>query len=433
MEYNRGGRSLKVGDIGRLSCCRQHLIWPGERMRPAVRGTVRLSGLRQQTQVYLHARLDAFVAPLRWYWSDFPTYLKDGLTTSEVIPTLTGSWLTQTDWTANLGIGRLKEDFCTWYAQHPINVWNEWYRWPEDAKANVAVPDINFFANHGPACVNLPFAGSRLHTQPTLDPSEYQVSSATNFDVRDLARVQSLFHQAAVTDWTSNERYLAFMRDLYGAEGSNEVDQVPIRLRQGAELTVSPSELYAQDGASLGEVASFRDFSVNHAWNEFVAPEHMICCYMLLLRFAPIFDDGVAPGVYPGRTDYEVYQGDPVVLSGQQPTSVRDSEIKEGLGNVIGYLPYGWQLREGFSHVDERYALLNNFPLLETSTNTAAAYRDASNISDCFRSTALRHWNADLEFNIPVSSAVPSAGQSIVAGSDRRGPAGNHPTGGWLV
>lgn len=435
MKYNRGGKSLKVGEIGRFSCLRQHLLLPGERMKASIRGNVRLSGLRQQTSVYLHAQIDAFAAPLRWYYSDFPDYLQEGVSTVKTIPTLTGAtWTANRPRTTHLGIGHITHDFCKWFAQHPINVWNEWYRWPEDVKENVDTPSITFFNGIGKQCINLESAATRIHDAPSLDTSEYQVPSATVLDVRDLAQFQARFKQAAVSDWTSQERYKVFMRDIFGAASTNEVDKVPIRLKRGSELSVMPRDMYASDGASLGELMSINNFQVNHDWDDFIANEHMIVCYIMLLRFAPIMEDGVSPGIYPDETGYPIYQGDPETMM-RQPVAIASREIDgNGDGTVIGYLPFGWQWREGFNHVDNVVAGLGNFPLLDGQPTTAAGYRDASNINPTvFRSTALRHWFGDLDFAIQVDSKVPAAGTSIVAGSDRPGPKGKHPTGGFLT
>ncbi len=156
MKYNRGGKSLKVGDIGRMSVLRQHLLLPGERMKTSIRGNVRLSGLRQQTSVYLNAQIEAFAAPLRWYYSAFPDYLQEGVSTAKTIPILTGL-----DWTANrgatsqLGIGNIKFDVAKWYAQHPIKVWNEHYRWPAfptflGVPVSLSIGIIQFCVNHEP-------------------------------------------------------------------------------------------------------------------------------------------------------------------------------------------------------------------------------------------------------------------------------------------
>ncbi len=124
-----------------------------------------------------------------------------------------------------------------------------------------------------------------------------------------------------------------------------------------------------------------------------------------------------------------------MVLSGRQPRLVKAREVEDGDTTTMGYLPHSWQWREGYNHVDQKLRELGNFPLLDTPLLTAAAHRDASLIEPAFRSTALRHWFADLDFDIKVSSRVPEAGGSIMVGSGGKGkkPKGNHPTGGYLT
>ena len=108
----------------------------------------------------------------------------------------------------------------------------------------------------------------------------------------------------------------------------------------------------------------------------------------------------------------------------------------DGDSTDIGVLPAGWQWREGYTHVDHHVKDVNNFPLMDGQTATASGYRDAAKINNnTFRSTALRHWFADLDFNCSVLSRIPAAGASITAGSDKsatRKLSGNHPTGGYL-
>lgn len=433
--YNRGGKSLKVMDIGRMATLRQHLLLPGESLNTTITGNVRLAALKQQTSVYLHAQIEAFAQPLRWLYTDFPDYIKEGPAGVKVIPTLTGSWITDFGKTSNLGIGKVTTDFAKWYAQAPINIWNEWYRWPEDAKISVTSPPISFFADYGKECINLPSAPTRLHDAPSIDILEYQVASSTTLDVRELEKIQHRFAHAAKTDWTSQERYQEFMRDVWSAKGSPEVDNVPTRLQKGANLSVTPRDQYASDGPSLGELTSLNNFQVNHKWSKYIAPEHMIVTYIMLLRFAPVFDGGVIPMAYPGDTLRSLVIGDPMVIAGEQPQAVKSREI-EGSGDatVIGYLPAAWQYREGFDHTDQKIREQNNFPLLGNQPNTAAGHRDASNISPAFRSTALRHGFADLDFKCNIQSRIPPAGTSIMVGSDgEKGPSGLHPTGGHFI
>lgn len=437
---NRGGKSLLTGEIGRLKVIRQIVLNPGERLDARIRGNVRLAATRQRTSVYLHAKMEAFAAPLRWYYPDWTEYIKEGVSTSRLIPTMTGlDWTSQNARvdTTQLGIGFVNDEFCKWYAQHIVNIWNEWFRWPEDARISVLAPPISFFQDGGPACINLPSNASRMHNLPVFDTNEVNVASATTLDVRQLALVQARMHQAAVTDWSAQDRYKDFIRDVYGprAKGSNEVDQVPIRLQRGSDLSVSPHTVWANDGPSLGELMALANFNVSHQWSNFIAPEHMVVAFVMLLRFSPILQDGPAPGIYPSRTAYAHYQADPNVLSQMQPVAVSQVEIDQGDSTVMGYLPAGWQHRGGFDHIDDTVADLGNFPLLTNQPATAAGYRDATLINgDIFRTTALKHWFADLDMSCSVDSMIPSAGQSITAGSNKRGGlSGDHPTGYHLI
>lgn len=437
MKYNRGGKSLKVGDIGQFSVLRQNILMPGEMMRSSITGNVRLAGLRQQTSVYLHASIEAFAAPLRWYWDDFTDYITEGVSTIKTQPTLSGAWLTDLARTTNMGVGSIQNHaFLKFFAQHPINVWNEHYRWPEATKFSVDTPLITFFAEHGQPCVNLPTASSRIHDAPVFDDTEHLMPAVTQLDVRQLSLYQARLAQAAKTDWSSQERYNVFMRDVFNAQGSNEVDKVPIKLRKGAQLSVMPKDKYATDGPSLGELMSINNFQVSHAWEPFRAQEHMVVCYIMLLRFSPIIENEVMPGIHPEKTAYVVYQGDPNTIGASEPLPVSGTELQSfATDTVLGYLPAGWQLREGYNHVDRTIATLNNFPLMAQQPNTAAGYRDASLINQAtFRSTALRHWFADLDFKINVDGRIPSAGMSIMTGSNQGGAGlkGNHPTGGYL-
>lgn len=440
MKYNRGGKTIAVGDIGRFKTLRQLILYPGERMRqPRISGNVRVSGLKQQTSVYLHAQIEAFAAPLRWFQTDFPDYLQEGNGTAKTIDTLTGAWTTAHEKTTNMGIGKITNDIAKFFAQMPISVWNEWYRWAEDSKFSVTTPDIDFFKDQGQPVNNLASAPTRLHDIPSFDSTETNVIQlggppTTHFDVRDLEQIQARFAMAAKTDWTSQERYQAFMKDVYGASGSREVDKVPTRLRSGATLSVKPKDFYASDGSSLGEIMSINNFTVGHSWGDYVAKEHEIVIFVMVLRFAPVFSAGVHPMAYPADHAYSLWNGDPVAMAGERPVAVKAREIEDGDATVLGYLPANWQAREGYNHVDQTVKNLGNFPLLDTAILTAAAHRDASNIEPAFRSLALRHWFCDMDFDLTIESRIPSAGESIMVGAGTKGskPGGNHPTGGFL-
>lgn len=441
MNYDRGGKSIITGDIGRFKILRQHLLLPGETLRPSVAGNVRLSALRQQTAVHLNVSLEAFAAPLRWFYPGWTTYIQEGISTAETIPTVSTGWTDIPTRGRSLGIGDVTSAFCRWFVDMPVSVFNGWYRWPEDTKHAISPALTTFFADWGQPCVNLPFVGSRLHTDPeaAFHTSEHEVPSATILDVRTLQHYQARLAQAAKEDWTSMDRYNQFMRDMFGAPGNSEVDKIPTRLRKGATLGVQPHDMYASDGASLGELASLNNFKVDHHWSPYRAREHEIVCYIMVCRFAPIFEDNVIPGAYPAETNYSTYQGDANILDNRMPEPVASLEIEgDGDSTDIGWAAAGWQLREGHSHVDYSAKLVNNFPFMDNTTLTAAGFRDASAInSNTFRSTALRHYLGDLDFSCIVDSRIGEAGLSIMAGSGtakgHKLGKGNHPMGGFHV
>ena len=60
--YDRGGKVLKTGKIGRVNILRQQMLLPGERLRASVNGGVRLTTLREPESVSIHARVDGFVS-----------------------------------------------------------------------------------------------------------------------------------------------------------------------------------------------------------------------------------------------------------------------------------------------------------------------------------------------------------------------------------
>lgn len=427
---------MVTGEIGKLQCVRQLVLLPGERLSLKVKGHFKLSALKQQiTGVKLDARIDAFASPIRHYDSNWTTYVTEGVTGASSIPTIS-TW--NADWpsTSTLGLGRITHDFSKFYAQHVVNIWNEWYRWREDARESVDTPLLSFFANHGKECVNLPKAMTRLHEAPNIHNDESLVSSVTNLDIRTLATIQGRAAQAMKTDWQSDGRYNQFLQDVYGkdAKGNNEVDKIPIRLRGGAKLSVSPENMYATDGASLGESATINNFNVDNQWNDFIATEHMVVAVVLVLRFQPISDSAPAMMLYPDDMSKALALGDAYQIANLPPVAVKSREVENGDATIIGYAPAGWPYREPYDHISHKILQLNSFPLLDGQTLTASGLRDASKISNCFVSEALNHFYGDMKFVASVNSRIPEAGTSIMAGSGKSlGNSSNHPDGGQMI
>ena len=405
----RGGLTLKTGKIGRVNCLRQQVMMPGERININMEGSVRLEALRERDVMRINAHLGVFMTPLRWLWTEFPDYLKEGPDTVKTPPLGDG---TLTDWSA-LGIGSSVSGVAPFYYKHfedaYLRVYNEWYKWPEDSDATVS--DIG-----GTGCKAVPLAKTwnRCRYDSSPDASgDYTVSSATDFDVRDLAETQAKFRSAMKRDVLSYNRWMELINETYKGDGSREVDQVPIMLDQ-VEVGVNPREMPATDGASLGQWQSLFDFGINHRINGVVAPEHCVITYMLTVRFASVVE-----GVHPlaiNRGDWHELTGDPEFIASAQPQEVTTGEIHhQGDATSLGYLPAGWQWRADHDVVGKSIDIRDSFPYMLLPTTQAEA-KDATRVKDAFRSQALDDYLVDVFIKESSTQPIGDSMESYMSG-----------------
>jgi hypothetical protein len=423
-QVSRGGLTLKSGKIGRVNCLRQQIMMPGERMNINMAGKVRLETLRERDVFRINAHLATFMTPLRWLWSGWPDYVKSRGQTG-TIPALTGE--------ANLakfGIGAynaaiISQGCHEFWQDACLNVYNKWYKWPEDA-------DATSWNDDGEKAVPLSKNWSRCRYSASPDSSsDYNVSSATNFDVRELARIQAQFRSAMKTDVLSFNRWMELVKQTWKGDGSREVDQVPIMLDQ-VEVGVNPRDMPAHDGASLGQWQSIYDFGVNHSIRGVVAPEHSIVSTFLVVRFGSITE-----AKHPLAQNAEPFTiiADPEVLSAQQPQLVQANDVfMTDSSTNLGYLPAGWQWRSDHDVIGSRIDTADSFPYMDAPT-TQAECKDATRIKDAFRSARLGDYVADIYFQEesyqPVGTAMDSYMSGMMDHTRNMGNSGNEfPHGG---
>jgi len=416
---NRGGQTLKTGKIGRVNCVRQQLMMPGENIRSRIKGKVKLEALRERDTLRINAHLGVFLTPLRWLQSNWTDIVREGPDTAEAISTVNIS-----DFAA-YGVGSYIPTpalaFPEFWKNSVLRCYNEWYKWPEDA-------DATAWASDGNVAVPLSHTWSRLRDQVTPDDTDdYELASATEFDVRDLAETQGRFRSAMKRDVLSYNRYMELVKELWGADASREVDQVPM-LIDSVEVGVNPKEIPATDGASLGQWQSYFDFEVDHMIDGITAPEHCVLTYMLLVRFPSIIE-----GVHPMTvTDNEwaTLVGDPEILSQTAPVSVRRKDLTmTSSTTALGNLPAGWQWRAGHDVIGNRVDTRDSFPYMIEPTTTAQC-RDATRIQDAFRSQSLGDYVVDLYFTETSKSRLNSSMESYYSGmTDSRSDA-EFPKGG---
>lgn len=419
---NRGGQILKTGKIGRVNCIRQQLLMPGESIDISMRGTVRLESLRERDSLRINAHLGIFMTPVRWLDDNWTDIIKEGPETDKSIS------YHQTDDMSRLGIGSYHGDGTvkvpSFFLNSYLRVYNEWYKWPED-------DDITSVHTDGAIAVPLQHAWNRCRYSASPEHTEdYEVGSGTEFDVRELAEVQGRFRAAMERDVLSYNRYMELIREMYNADGSREVDQVPFKVDE-VEIGVDPRELPATDASGLGQWQSLYDFGIDHQVKNVTCPEHCVVTYMLTLRFAPIIE-----GRHPlanDRLSWAELVADPDILGSMPPQEVLIADIADfDSSTSLGYLPAGWQWRSGSDVVGRRVDAANSFPYMLVPTSQANA-KDATRIRDAFRSASLGDYMADIFVRESSRNALGSALESYYSGMGGHGSKAEFPKQGKML
>lgn len=399
---HRGGQILTTGKIGFVKPIRQQMMLPRETIKGQLSGEIRMGTLRERDSLRINAHVGIFMTPLRWLWPDWPQYIIDGPNGPLSPPTFNGQPSTYGLGSA-FGIGAIQpKNMQAWWRDAVFRVYNEWYKWPEAVDAGVS--DIE---QDGLPAVPLAHSWTRCRDKGDPDDvADIEVPAATTLNVQDLAEVQAKYRSAVEREVLSYERYQELLQEMYGADGSREVDQVPIKIAE-ADAGVKPREFPATDAAGLGQWASVFDFTVDHGF-DVSAPEHCIITYMLTVRFQSITEE-VHPLASVDTLSWEEQVGDPGVLAALPPQPVQKREVFEGnSADVLGFLPAGWQWRTGNNIVGRRIDDLNSFPIL-TQPTTIAEARDATRRNAAFRSEQLGDFTIDLYASENSYQPIPSA------------------------
>jgi hypothetical protein len=262
------------------------------------------------------------------------------------------------------------------------------------------------------------------------DTDDFTVASGTEFDVRDLAEIQARFRSGMERDVLSYNRYMELISEMFGADGSREVDQVPKMLDQ-TSIGVNPRELPATDSAGLGQWQSVYDFAVDHSIRSITAPEHCVLTYCLVMRFAPVIE-GRNPLSLEDLT-WENMVGDPEILRNQKPEEVRVKDVSsQNIATALGYLDAGWRWRNGWDVIGKRIDNADSFPMMNPPVSQSGA-KAATRIKDAFRSAALGDYLCDLEFSEMSRNLHGSALESYFSGMTGAGSEAAHPKQGKML
>ena len=428
MKYDRGGTVIKTGKIGRVNILRQQILLPGETVKPALNGPVRLTALRERESLKIHARLEAFVQPIRWLWDDLPAYLQEGPAGTKTWPTTA----TQDDKShvnlSDYGVGgNTSAPMLAIFRDGPLRIYNEWFKWPEDADETSWVKD-------GRVAIAQAHSWTRMQANDGPATGDYDMQTVASgqreqFDIRGLAEIQARLRQAIDQDWIAHGRYVDLLKELWQEGGSREVDKVPMRLN-GAEAGVDPQNVYATDSDGLGDTMSLYNFGVDHRFGTVSMPEHSLLTYMLVVRFASIAEDEINPTAIALDRSWASMVGEPGMLAAERPNGVRGRNLtgNNAASTVLGYLPAGWQWRSRWNVVGDRIDDRDSFPVYRSlSQQTATSMRSASRIGDPFRSASLGDYYVDINFSEVTNSPIPGPLSSLYTGSDQSGGGSSYP------
>jgi hypothetical protein len=400
-EIARGGTNLQTGRIGYINPLRQFMMQPGETIRARVNGSVKMEMLRERDALRLHAHLAHFMTPVRWIEPQWVNMIKEGPDTSirpTAVQQIPGRW--------GLG-GNIPTQIYEYWPRTVARIYNEWYKWPED-------PDKGY--SEQLIATNLDHSWTRCRTsaEPANDADKIVGAPADQFSIQDLAEVQARYQSAMRREVFSFQRYQELLQDMWGADGSREVDQVPVMLQQ-SHVGVNPRSLPATDAAGLGQWGSIYDFNVDDSFTV-TAPEHVIVSSILTVRFAPISEE--RNPLHSTRLSWEELVGDNRLLAAQPPRQV---EIRDMLDDesaeALGFLPAGWQWRAENNIIGDKIDVRDSFPYMKHPTNASEA-RDSSLRTSAFRSQSLEDYVVDLYFNLKSSSMVPTEMQSYTIGME---------------
>jgi len=420
MTEDRGGQTLKTGKIGRVNCVRQQILLPGETANVSMNGSVKLESLRERDSLRINAHLGIFMTPIRWLWDGWPDYLKEGPSGATAPPTVNLNSLSK----YGIGATGTQSEVPRFWQDSVLRVYNEWYKWPEDADATTWNDDGNI-------AVPLQHVWNRARYDATPgNAGDYELASGSDFDVRDLAALQARFRSAIERDVLSYNRYMELVSEMYNADGSREVDQVPMMVDQ-VEVGVRPREMAATDGASLGQWQSIFDFEIDHQLKNVVCPEHCVLTYMLTVRFAPIIESRAPLSRIPDT--WQEMVGDPEMLQAMQPVELQIGDIALGNSSTsLGFVPAGWHWRSGHDVVGQRVDVRDSFPYMETPTSQANA-KDATRIKPAFRSQSLGDYMVDLYISERTRSPIQGALESYFSGMTGSGSKAEFPKQGKML
>ena len=424
-QYLRGGRRLGTLQFGRVNCIRQELLHAGEAIRSSITGRILPAPLRETISTPINVSVATFFTPLRWLWDDVETLVRDGNDATGGSLTVNTRRSSHDD-CLGAGSGDVIKPVWDVFYKNYLRIYNEHYKWPADADVThfgSGVAELLVGRKYGLFGCNLPAMWTRILEDEIVE-SDYtfvtgQSSSREKIDLRALDYLKSKLKTETDKMYFSQDRYDENLKTIWqGARGNAEVDKVPVRLDLESSF-IGGEDIYATSSEGLGERAGLLDFRLDHRLPyRFVAPEHGLISYMLLIRVEPTLEKQVNPFSSGDNKTWVDYLAHPGQIAESGPVKVHRGELDGNASDdmILGVMPRGWQWRDMWSQIDNDIDKRNSFLTQENVTDVASAHYHAD-MNDAFTSKSLGNAIMDLRIAIQSDSLVPEPFASLYAGT----------------
>lgn len=364
MMYDRSGTRLGTFRLGRMFFIRQEMLRPGDRYSVSLGGRVRLGALREQEAIPMHCHIELFVTPVRWLWDGYVNFVTADYSAGAAHPP-TLDWATIIGHTRDdstspdfLGIGDFNNDqieFYRMYWDNYFRVYNEYFKWPEDADAGISTLRNVSFGEYGLRAVQMEAFDTRFRRDISEDNEDRTVPASTTVSLTGLVRTSAQLRLDQTQEWLTSGRYRETMREYFGGAGSHEVDQVPISYG-GPAGWLTAENIWATDGGSLGRISAIHEFDINHDWGRVAVPEHSILSLAMVVRPQRLLEGAINPHAGAHGRSRADWLGLDQILQVTEPKDWHAFDFYNHQANntnsYFGRAPAGHEWRTGWDMVD---------------------------------------------------------------------------------
>lgn len=413
------------GKIGRLQTLGTIPVVAGDGLDIKLNGAFRLAPTRKE--IVQDAKIDVFVfyRPTRHtYGDDWVNLIKEG-------PDVTQSGITTVSRTADgdsveyLGLpvdsANIRRDLLNGY----WDIYNWYFKNPDDGDTSLTkIPTGDEERAYGTLISRLPHPMTRPRDVTSgdgggtvLNDSDFEVSSTSVLDIRDLAEVRAEARSEMEGSWYG-QRYPDIMEAKYGVTVSPETDERPTLIFRTSSWA-SGRDLDGLDDATMGQIQGKTISPVNINIPRKTFKEHGLVWIMAAVRFPTVH---VMEQVYPLTLNpsYDRDVGDPMQLAQQRPTTFAISNyIQNGSDFANHQEPANQHYRYHPSRIHKAFREIPGYPFLETAWSSAdeCFYHQEGDYDDVFQTWQLGHWSMSLLADVQKYTVIPGVDASIKTGT----------------